>query len=80
MGVAGYRIAYAYEDGNEVLGPHPALLFDSALSVIGLQGLVGDSIARLPITRELMLALGAPPGRPERMPLWIAHCDAVDPA
>lgn len=74
MGVAGYRIAYAVPGAGEA-----ASLFDTALSVIGLHGLVGESVAHLPVTRELLLALGGPPGRSDRLMLRISHRDAVDP-
>lgn len=78
MRVVGYRIAYALGDGDELLREHPAVLFDTALSVIGLQELVGEDIAHLPITGEFLLALGAPPVRPDRVMLRISHRDAVD--
>ncbi|MGO9975828.1 MAG: EAL and HDOD domain-containing protein [Solirubrobacteraceae bacterium] len=80
MQVVGYRIAYALNGGAQLLGVDSALLFDTALSVLGLQDLVGESIAHLPITGELLLALGGPPLRPERLLLRISHRDAVDPA
>ncbi len=79
MRVAGYRIAYALPGGNGVSSADSSSLFDTALSVIGLEKLVGGSIAHLPITRELLLALGEPPGRSDRLMLRIAHQDAVDP-
>ncbi len=79
MQVVGYRIAYALQRGDHPLATRPALLFDTALSLIGLQELVGESIAHLPITGELLLALGGPPLRPERMLLRISYCDAVHP-
>jgi EAL and modified HD-GYP domain-containing signal transduction protein len=80
MQVVGYRIAYALNGGAQLLGVDSALLFDTALSVLGLQDLVGQSIAHLPITGELLLALGGPPLRPERLLLRISYRDAVDPA
>jgi EAL and modified HD-GYP domain-containing signal transduction protein len=80
MRVVGYRIAYALRAGDRPLDEHPAVLFDTALSVIGLQELVGPSIAHLPISGQLLRPLGAPPGRPERMILRIRERDALDPA
>ena len=80
MEVAGYRIAYALPGGDAVPSSAPSSLFDTVLSVIGLQTLVGESVAHVPVTRELLLALGEPPGRCDRLVLRIAHEDAVDPA
>jgi c-di-GMP phosphodiesterase len=79
MQVVGYRIAYALQERDRLLEAHPAMLFDTALSVIGLRGLVGERTAHLPISGQLLLALGAPPGRPERVMLRISHRDALDP-
>src|SRR5689334_19231008 len=46
--VVGHRIAYALKDGAALSWAHPALLLDTALSVIGLQELVGDGVAHVP--------------------------------
>jgi EAL and modified HD-GYP domain-containing signal transduction protein len=79
LGIAGYKIAYALPGGAEPVTAEPASLFDTVLSDIGLHELVGDCVAHLPITRELLVALGAPPGRPDRLVLRIAHADTSDP-
>jgi EAL and modified HD-GYP domain-containing signal transduction protein len=81
---AGYRIAYAFPDsGPAVPEAQPTLdamsLFDTVLSVIGLEWLVGDSTAHLPISRDMLLALGTPPVRPDRVVLRIGYDDALDP-
>jgi len=80
--VTGYRIAYALPDGAQ----RPASpageamsLFDTVLSVIGLERLVGQGVAHLPISREMLLALGTPPVRPDRLLLRIRYADATDP-
>jgi EAL and modified HD-GYP domain-containing signal transduction protein len=80
--VAGYRIAYAAPDGEGPLlmpGTEAMSLFDTVLSVIGLERLVGTNVAHLPVSREMLLGLGTPPIRPDRMLLRIRYDDAIDP-
>jgi EAL and modified HD-GYP domain-containing signal transduction protein len=82
--VVGYRVAYAVlgESEHDLMGPgaEGALqLFDDALSVVGLDELVGPSVAHLQISREFLLALGVPPVRPDRVLLRLAHAEARDP-
>ncbi len=73
--VPGYRVAYAVssEEGDALS------LFDTTLSVIGLEWLVGESMAHLPISRDMLLSLGIPPVRPDRVQLRIAYEAAADP-
>ena len=65
MRVTGYRIAYATPDRYAVperedgpRDPSSLRLFGDVLSVVGLQELVGWSLAHLPVSRELLLTLG----------------------
>jgi EAL and modified HD-GYP domain-containing signal transduction protein len=71
--VPGYRVSYAQSDGDALS------LFDTVLSVIGLEWLVGETMAHLPISRDMLLTLGTPPVRPDRVQLRIAYEDAADP-
>ena len=83
--VVGYRVAYAVlgESEGDHLMAHDAeaalQLFDDALSVVGLDELVGPSVAHLQISREFLLALGVPPVRPDRVLLRLAHAEARHP-
>ena len=80
--VTGYRIAYALPGGLRppvAPGAEAMSLFDTVLSVIGLERLVGQDVAHLPISREMLLALDAPPVRPDRLLLRIPYDDATDP-
>jgi EAL and modified HD-GYP domain-containing signal transduction protein len=84
--VVGYRVAYALlgepggDSGRAAPSADDALqLFDDALSVVGLDELVGPSVAHLPISREFLLALGVPPVRPDRVLLTLAHDEAGQP-
>ncbi|HZU40549.1 MAG TPA: HDOD domain-containing protein [Solirubrobacteraceae bacterium] len=54
-------------------------LFGDILTVVGLEELVGDALAHLPVTPGLLLTLGAPPVRPDQVVLRVAHEYAVDP-
>jgi EAL and modified HD-GYP domain-containing signal transduction protein len=83
--VTGYRVSYALE--HLVLDPAapPATaegtatrLFGDIVSIVGLEELVGDALAYLPISRELLGTLGVPPVRPDRVVLRVAHALAVD--
>ena len=79
MRVTGYRVAYATADGSEHGERTAARLLGDVLSGVGLDGLVGESLAHLPLSRELLLALGVPPVRPDRVLLRIGHETAGDP-
>jgi EAL and modified HD-GYP domain-containing signal transduction protein len=79
LGVAGYRIAYAPVGVAGRSAPDPASLFDSVLNDIGLDKLVGAHVAHLQVSRNVLLALGEPPGEPERVVLRITRLDALDP-
>ena len=80
MRVSGYRVAYANADGSEHGETSAARLLGDVLSGVGLDELVGQSLAHLPLSRELLLALGVPPVRPDRVLLRIAYDTARDPA
>ena len=79
MRVTGYRVGYATADGSEHGERTAARLLGDVLSGVGLDGLVGESLAHLPLSRELLLALGVPPVRPDRVLLRIGHETAGDP-
>jgi EAL and modified HD-GYP domain-containing signal transduction protein len=81
--VAGYRVDYAVLSATGLTVPSESSalqLFDDALSVVGLDQLVGPRVAHLPISRELLLALGVPPVHPDRVLLRLAHAEALEPA
>jgi len=78
MRVTGYRVAYATADGSEHGEGTAARLLGDVLSGVGLDELVGESLAHLPLSRELLLALGVPPVRPDRVLLRIAEGTAQD--
>jgi len=79
MRVGGYRVAYATSDGTDP-GEHPSTrLLGDVLSGVGLEELVGSSLAHLPLSREVLVALGVPPVRPDRVMLRIAYDTALDP-
>jgi c-di-GMP phosphodiesterase len=80
--VTGYRISYAMSDGDErgVDSDHAAeRLFGDVLSAVGLEELVGEALAHLPVSRKLLLTLGIPPVRPDRVILRLAYEPATDP-
>ncbi len=79
MRVCGYRVAYSAVDGSEHGEDSAARLLGDVLSSVGLDELVGDSLAHLPLSREALLALGVPPVRPDKVLLRIAHDTALDP-
>jgi EAL and modified HD-GYP domain-containing signal transduction protein len=79
LAVAGYRIAYAPAVRTRRSAPDPASLFDTVLNDIGLDGLVGGGVAHLQVPRSVLLALGEPPGDPDRLVLRITRLDAFDP-
>lgn len=79
MKVSGYRVAYSTADGTEDGEGSAARLLGDVLSGVGLDELVGDSLAHLPLSREVLVALGVPPVRPDRVMLRIAYETALDP-
>jgi EAL and modified HD-GYP domain-containing signal transduction protein len=79
MRVTGYRVAYSAADGTEHSKGAETRLLGDVLSGVGLDELVGNSLAHLPLSREVLLALGVPPVRPDRVMLRIAHDTALDP-
>jgi EAL and modified HD-GYP domain-containing signal transduction protein len=79
MRVCGYRVAYSSADGAEHGEASAARLLGDVLSGVGLEELVGESLAHLPLCREALLALGVPPVRPDKVLLRIAHDTALDP-
>jgi c-di-GMP phosphodiesterase len=79
MRVIGYRVAYATADGTSPGEGSPARLLGDVLSGVGLDELVGSSLAHLPLSREVLLALGVPPVRPDRVMLRIDYDTARDP-
>jgi EAL and modified HD-GYP domain-containing signal transduction protein len=82
MRVTGYRVAYAtLEGGDAVSGgaTSSTCLFGDVISAVGLDELVGTSIAHLPVSRELLVTLGIPPVRPDRVVLRISYEIAIDP-
>lgn len=78
-GVVGYRIAYAPAGRARSAPPDPASLFDTVLNDIGLDGLVGAGVAHVQVSGNVLLALGEPPGEPDRLVLRITRMDALDP-
>jgi EAL and modified HD-GYP domain-containing signal transduction protein len=79
MRVCGYRVAYSTTDGSEHGDASAARLLGDVLSGVGLEELVGELPAHLPLSREALLALGVPPVRPDKVLLRIAHATALDP-
>src|SRR5947209_10201224 len=79
--VTGYRVAYATaEDGRAASSEGAATrLFGDVISVVGLEELVGETLAHLPISRRLLLTLGVPPVRPDQVVLRVASEHAADP-
>jgi c-di-GMP-related signal transduction protein len=63
MRVSGYRVAYSTADGQEAGDSSAARLLGDVLSGVGLEELVGESPARLPLSRDVLLSLGVPPVR-----------------
>jgi c-di-GMP phosphodiesterase len=78
MRVSGYRVSYSAADGSQPGDASAARLLGDVLSGVGLDELVGESLAHLPLSRELLLALGVPPVRPDRVMLRIAYDVALD--
>jgi c-di-GMP phosphodiesterase len=83
MRVIGYRIAYGALDHDhlvEARDESAIKLFGDFLSVVGLEELVGSSVAHLPVSRELLLTMGILPVRPDRVLLRLSYETATDPA
>ena len=61
---AGYRVAYATPQapGQQTPDSSTIRLFGDVLTVVGLEELVGDHVAHLPISRELLLSARDPAG------------------
>jgi EAL and modified HD-GYP domain-containing signal transduction protein len=79
MRVSGYRVAYSTADGDEAHDGSAARLLGDVLSGVGLEELVGASLAHLPLSRDVLIALGVPPVRPDRVMLRIDYETALDP-
>ena len=81
MRVIGYRVSYAIDPEDLVLAHNRSeiRLFGDFLSVVGLEELVGSSVAHLPVSGELLRTLGIPPVRPDRVLLRLAYHTAIDP-
>jgi EAL and modified HD-GYP domain-containing signal transduction protein len=77
--VTGYRVAYAVAPDTPPADGAMAL-FDAVLSVLGLERLVGESPAHLPISAAMLTTLGTPPIRPDRLLLRVCYEDAIEPA
>src|ERR1700716_1161655 len=73
MRVIGYRASYAVGPGDFVAAHERSeiRLFGDFLSVVGLESLVGWSVALLPVSGELLRSLGIPAVRPDRVLLRV---------
>src|SRR5437588_5656688 len=79
MRVSGYRVAYSTAEGSAAADGSAARLLGDVLSGVGLDELVGESLAHLPLSRDALVALGVPPVRPDKVMLRISHDTALDP-
>lgn len=82
MRVKGYRIVYGMLDGATPCMPTGAdamRLFNEVFSVMSLETLVGDSVAHVPIARDLLLMVGIPSICRDRVVLRVKYEDAVSP-
>ena len=79
--VCGYRVAYATPDdtGAPRIDRSSTSLFGDVLTVVGLEALVGEHVAHLRVSRELLLGLGVPPVGPDRVILRVDQTIATDP-
>ena len=79
--VCGYRVAYATPQapGQQTPDSSTTRLFGDVLTVVGLEQLVGDHVAHLPISRQLLLSLGIPPVGPDRVILRVTQEIALEP-
>src|SRR5690242_9541129 len=80
MRTIGYRVSYAVDAEDLVVAHHRSeiRLFGDFLSVVGLEELVGSTVAHLPVSGELLRTLGIPPVRPDRVLLRLSYHAAVD--
>jgi len=78
MRVSGYRVAYSSGDAAEPAETSASRLLGDVLSSVGLDELVGSAQAHMPLSREVLLALGVPPVRPDRVMLRIGYETALD--
>jgi EAL and modified HD-GYP domain-containing signal transduction protein len=82
MRVIGYRVAYATLEGGDAVSSgagSSARLFGDVISAVGLDELVGSNVAHLPVARDLLVTLGIPPVRPDRVVLRVSYDTASDP-
>lgn len=82
MRVIGYRVSYATVERPDEIQPRGGSeirLFGDFLSVVGLEELVGSTVAHLPVSGELLQTLGIPPVHPDRVLLRLAYHTAIDP-
>jgi c-di-GMP phosphodiesterase len=77
--VTGYRVAYTTSEPEDTGEREATRLFGDIVSVVGLEELVGEALAHLPVSRSLLLTLGVPPVRPDQVVLRVAHSLALDP-
>jgi c-di-GMP phosphodiesterase len=79
--VCGYRVAYARPQlpGQPTPDSSTTRLFGDVLTVVGLEALVGEHVAHLPISRQLLLSLGMPPVSPDRVLLRVTQEIALEP-
>jgi EAL and modified HD-GYP domain-containing signal transduction protein len=77
--VSGYRVSYATGAADAVSEGAATRLFGDVISVVGLEELVGEALAHLPVSRRLLLTLGVPPVRPDQVVMRVAFEHAVDP-
>ncbi len=80
--VAGYRVSYAATGLENLASDNGRLatkLFDDVLSAVGLEDLVGSSIAHLTVSSDMLLTVGPPPVRPNRAILRVSYETATDP-
>jgi len=82
MRVIGYRVAYATLEGGDGVSSASGSsmrLFGDVISAVGLDELVGSNVAHLPVARDLLVTLGIPPVRPDRVVLRVSYETASDP-
>ncbi|MGO9751376.1 MAG: EAL and HDOD domain-containing protein [Solirubrobacteraceae bacterium] len=78
--VKGYRVVYGMLEDKLPCMPSGAdalRLFNEVFSVMSLETLVGDSVAHVPITRDLLLMVGIPSICRDRVVLRVRYEDAV---
>lgn len=80
MRVEAYQVTYAAVRDGELDEEQIARLFGDVLSTVGLEELVGSSVAHLMVSGRMLQSVGAPPLPSDRTVLRIAHDTAVDPS